>query len=74
MAQLALDLSGGDTRDLLRCITGAHDIGFAAAQARAFSPGDFLTGHDDRFPGKDRRAAYVLSLTRRGGSNGVDCS
>jgi Rps23 Pro-64 3,4-dihydroxylase Tpa1-like proline 4-hydroxylase len=63
LAQLALDLSGGDTRDLLRCITGAHDIGFADAQATAFSPGDFLTGHDDRFPGKDRRAAYVLSLT-----------
>jgi len=63
LARLALDLSGGDTRDLLRSITGAQDIRFADAQATAFSPGDFLTGHDDRFPGKDRRAAYVLSLT-----------
>ncbi len=63
LARFALDLSGGDTRDLFRSITGAHDIRFADAQATAFSPGDFLTGHDDRFAGKDRRAAYVLSLT-----------
>ena len=63
LAGLALDLSSGDTRDLLRSITGASDIRFADAQATAFSPSDFLTGHDDRFPGKDRRAAYVISLT-----------
>lgn len=63
LARLALDLSGGETRKLFRLITGAQDIRFADAQATAFSPGDFLTGHDDRFPGKDRRAAYVLSLT-----------
>ena len=63
LAGLALDLSGGDTRELLRLITGADDIRFADAQATAYSPGDFLTGHDDGFPGKNRRAAYVLSLT-----------
>jgi len=63
LARFALDLSSGATRDLLREVTGASDIRFADAQATAYSPGDFLTGHDDRFPGKDRRAAYVLSLT-----------
>ncbi len=63
LVRVALDLSSGATRELFRTITGASDIRFADAQATAFSPGDFLTGHDDRFPGKDRRAAYVLSLT-----------
>lgn len=63
LAKLALELSGGEVRDELRAITGADDIAFADAQATAYSPGDFLTGHDDRFPGKDRRAAYVLGLT-----------
>lgn len=63
LARLALDLSGGEMRDLLREITGEPAIRFADAQGTAYSPGDFLTGHDDRFPGKDRLAAYVLGLT-----------
>lgn len=50
---------------LMRDITGAADIRFADAQATAYSPGDFLTGHDDAVAGKDRRAAYVLGLTRQ---------
>lgn len=63
LARLALDLSGGAMRDLLREITAEPEIRFADAQATAFSPGDFLTGHDDRISGKNRRAAYVLGLT-----------
>lgn len=63
IASVALDLSAGATRDLLRTVTGSPEIEFADAQATAYSPGDFLTGHDDRFPGKNRHAAYVLSLT-----------
>ena len=63
LARLALDLSCGELRDLLREITGESAIRFADAQATAYSPGDFLTGHDDRFHGKDRLAAYVLGLT-----------
>lgn len=63
LTRLASDLSHGEMRERFRAITGAPDIAFADAQATAFSPGDFLTGHDDEFPGKDRRAAYVLSLT-----------
>jgi Rps23 Pro-64 3,4-dihydroxylase Tpa1-like proline 4-hydroxylase len=47
----------------LRRITGASEINYADAQGTAYSPGDFLTGHDDNFEGKNRRAAYVLSLT-----------
>jgi len=63
IASVALDLSAGTTRDLLRTVTGSPEIEFADAQATAYSPGDFLTGHDDCFPGKNRHAAYVLSLT-----------
>lgn len=63
VTRFALDLSHGEMRDALRRITGAGDIRFADAQATAFSPGDFLTGHDDGFAGKERRAAYVFGLT-----------
>lgn len=55
-------LSSPPVRDLLRRITAAGDIAFADGQATAYSPGDFLTGHDDDVPGKHRRAAYVFSL------------
>lgn len=63
LSVLAQAMSTGPFRDLLRSVTGFEDISFADAQATAFSPGDFLTGHDDAIEGKDRRAAYVLNLT-----------
>lgn len=63
LAQFALWLSGGLVRDMLRTITGHDDIAFADAQATAYSPDDFLTGHDDAVTGKGRRAAYVFGLT-----------
>ena len=63
LAALAEWLSQGEAREFLRAVTGAEDIAFADAQGTAYSPGDFLTGHDDRIEGKDRRAAYVLGLT-----------
>lgn len=55
-------LSHGPARDLLRQITGDAAIAFADAQATAYSPGDFLTRHDDDVAGKNRTAAYVMSL------------
>lgn len=58
-------LSAGPARDLLRRVTGERAIAFADAQATAFSPGDFLTSHDDLVAGKNRVAAYVLSLNPR---------
>lgn len=57
-------LSAGAARDMLRRITAAADIAFGDGQATAYGPGDFLTGHDDDVAGKNRRAAYVLGLTR----------
>lgn len=48
---------------LLRRVTGSPRIAFADMQATAYSPGDFLTAHDDDVAGKNRIAAYVLNLT-----------
>jgi len=62
LAAFAGFMSFGPARDLLRSITGDPEIRFADAQATAFSPGDFLTRHDDDVPGKNRSAAYVMSL------------
>jgi len=59
----AVWLSGGEARHLLREVTRNPDIAFADAQATAFAPGDFLTGHDDEVAGKGRIAAYVFGLT-----------
>jgi SM-20-related protein len=56
-------LSEGEARDFLRTVTGGAGIEFADAQATAYSPGDFLTGHDDDIPEKHRHAAYVFGLT-----------
>ena len=62
--RLASFLSSPTVVDLFREITGADDIDFADAQATLFSPGDFLTVHNDDVDGKNRRAAYVLGLSR----------
>ena len=62
-AKLALWLSQGEARDFLRSVIGRPDMAFADAQATAYGPGDFLTGHDDAVEGKDRLAAYVFGLT-----------
>ena len=63
VAHFAQWLSLGEGGDFVRAVTGAADIRFADAQATAYSPGDFLTGHDDQVAGKARRAAYVFGLT-----------
>jgi SM-20-related protein len=55
-------LSSGPARALLRKVTGDAAIRFADAQATAYAPGDFLTRHDDAVAGKNRSAAYVMSL------------
>ena len=63
LASVAQSWSIEPALGILRRIAGAPDINYADAQGTAYSPGDFLTGHDDSFEGKNRRAAYVLSLT-----------
>ncbi|MCC2977360.1 2OG-Fe(II) oxygenase [Sphingomonas sp. PL-96] len=56
-------LSSGAARECLRRLTGIPAIDFADGQATAYAPGDFLTGHTDEVPGKQRHAAYVYGLT-----------
>ncbi len=63
LAGFASFLSSGKVRDLLRAITGQPQIAFADAQATAYSPGHFLTAHDDEVSGKNRLAAYVYNLS-----------
>ena len=62
-ARFALWFSGGEARAFLRAVIGRDELAFADAQATAYSPGDFLTGHDDSVEGKHRLAAYVFGLT-----------
>ncbi|MDF2179947.1 2OG-Fe(II) oxygenase family protein [Aliiglaciecola sp. CAU 1673] len=47
-------------REMLKC----QDIGFADAQLTRYRPGHFLTWHDDEVKGKNRVAAFVLSLSQ----------
>jgi hypothetical protein len=49
--------------DMMRDITADKTIEFADAQATRFDPGHFLACHDDEVDGKNRRVAYVLSLS-----------
>jgi hypothetical protein len=58
----AILMSAPETLALLGHVIGVPDLDFADAQATAYRPGDFLTGHDDNVVGKGRSAAYVLSL------------
>jgi SM-20-related protein len=62
LSAFAQFLSSGEPRELLRSITAQPDVAFVDCQATAYAPGDFLTAHDDNVPGKNRVAAYVLSL------------
>ncbi|MHA6287606.1 2OG-Fe(II) oxygenase [Maricaulis sp. CAU 1757] len=60
------DLLNSDTfLDPMRELTGAHDIAFADAQLTRYRAGHFLSTHDDGVAGKNRVAAYVLSLSER---------
>jgi SM-20-related protein len=49
--------------DFVRRVTGLSKIRFADAQATRYSPGHFLTQHDDNVDGMNRLAAFVLNLT-----------
>ena len=47
----------------LRRLAPGLGLDFADAQATRYTPGDFLTRHDDAVAGKGRLMAYVLGLT-----------
>jgi SM-20-related protein len=56
-------MSSREVLELIQRVTGRNNLVFADAQATAYHPGDFLTGHDDDVAGKDRELAYVFGLT-----------
>lgn len=57
-------LSDAPAIDFLRKVIGEGAITYADAQATAYGPGHFLTAHDDDVAGKNRKAAYVMNLSR----------
>jgi len=63
LAKLVAFLNSPDFIAFIRAVTGQSAIAFADAQATLYRPGDFLTAHDDIAQGKNRLAAYVLSMT-----------
>ena len=63
LSEFARFLSSPPTLDFLKRITHCPAISVADAQATAYGPGHFLTGHDDDVGGKNRLAAYVVNLT-----------
>lgn len=51
----------------MRKVLDAPEISFADAQLTRYTAGHFLTTHDDGVAGKNRVAAYVLTLSERWG-------
>lgn len=56
-------LNGDEFLAFARSATGFDDISFIDAQATRYSPGHFLTTHDDIHEEKNRRAAYIFNFT-----------
>lgn len=63
LAHLYAALNSPDFLDPMRQILEAPDISFADAQLTRYRAGHFLTTHDDGNPGKNRVAAFVLTLS-----------
>lgn len=64
LAALARLMRSTPLLDLFGTVLGRRDLHFTDGQATAYSPGDFLTCHDDGVAGRGRVAAVVLGLTR----------
>lgn len=63
LADLFEFLNGNAFLDPMRKFLDAPDIAFCDAQLTRYRAGHFLNRHDDAVAGKDRVAAYVLSLS-----------
>ena len=50
-------------RQTVETIIGTENLHFTDGQATAYGVDDFLTGHDDDAPGRNRVAAFVLGMT-----------
>lgn len=62
--QLTELINSPDFLGIGRALTGVSAITKADAHATFYGPGDFLTRHLDTGDNRERRAAYVLGLTR----------
>ena len=49
--------------EAVEAIVGTENLSFTDGQATSYGVDDFLTGHDDAVPGRDRVAAFVLGMT-----------
>ena len=63
LADLYAALNSPGFLDPMREILNAPEISFADAQLTRYRAGHFLTTHDDGNPGKNRVAAFVLTLS-----------
>lgn len=63
LAELFDWLNGDDFLGLMRKVLDVPEISFADAQLTCYRAGHFLTTHDDAVSGKNRVAAYILSLS-----------
>jgi SM-20-related protein len=69
LAELFAFLNGEAFLGTMRQVLDAPQISFADAQLTCFREGHFLSTHDDGVEGKNRVAAYVLSLSDDWGSD-----
>ncbi len=56
-------LNSDSVLEKIRTISGCADISSASAQATQYTPGNFLTRHNDIHETEGRRVAYVLGFT-----------
>ena len=57
-------MNSSEVLNLVKEITGNNDITAAEPQYTRFTPGHFLTRHIDVVPGRGRRFAFVLGMTK----------
>lgn len=63
LSSVATFLASAPVVAALEQVIGMDGLRFGEGQATAYSPGDFLTCHDDGVKGKNRVAAFVLNMT-----------
>ncbi len=57
-------MSSDDVLNRIKQITGSQDINGAETQYTRFTPGHFLTRHQDIIPGRERRFVFELGMTK----------
>lgn len=63
LADFSRFMLSADLRNAVEAIVGTKHLRFTDGQATSYGIDDFLTGHDDDVPGRDRVAAFVLGMT-----------